>query len=433
MKKKTIANLIMVAIIAAIIAAGVLGVGFICGWFDTDDGTYATLSEIRGIVNIEREGVSYPAEQGTVLRDGDKLHCNSGTTVTLKTADGSFVLSNSAEVQIKDASADSFAAEVKTGEVFINTVSSASFSFEGNDVAVENAVALLSVRSGAQTVSVFYGTVGDAKSGETLNWVNGNKSVGKLAIQSLNDFAISQLRAANKTMTLCFTDADLDQLEAERFAEKYGNTTEKPDDTGSGSETTGLETDTKEPTADTKEPSTDTTKDPTTNTKEPEKDTTQTETKPPETTTTPETTTPPVVEKKPTCTITIRCDTILNNWDDLDPAKAGFVPSNGCILPTVTVEFEKGETVFDVLKRVCSKYGIQIEYSWTPMYNSYYIEGINNLYEFDCGSQSGWMYKVNGWFPNYGCSSYKLEGDETIVWCYTCKGLGTDVGAPSWD
>ena len=41
------------------------------------------------------------------------------------------------------------------------------------------------------------------------------------------------------------------------------------------------------------------------------------------------------------------------------------------------------------------------------------------------------MYKVNGWFPNYGCSSYKLEDGDTIVWCYTCKGLGTDVGAPS--
>ncbi len=43
------------------------------------------------------------------------------------------------------------------------------------------------------------------------------------------------------------------------------------------------------------------------------------------------------------------------------------------------------------------------------MYNSYYVEGIGNLYEFDCGSESGWMCKVNGWFPNYGCSSYTLS------------------------
>ena len=61
--------------------------------------------------------------------------------------------------------------------------------------------------------------------------------------------------------------------------------------------------------------------------------------------------------------------------------------------------------------------------------DGYYIQGINNLYEFDCGAQSGWMYKVNGWFPNYGCSKYTLEDGDDIVWCFTCNGLGADVGA----
>ena len=113
----------------------------------------------------------------------------------------------------------------------------------------------------------------------------------------------------------------------------------------------------------------------------------------------------------------------------LSPGKEGYVPSSGVILRTVTVGFNKGETVFDVLKRTCKEKGIQIEYSYTPMYGSYYIEGINNLYEFDCGNQSGWMYKVNGWFPNYGCSSYKLEDKDSIVWAFTCNGLGADLGA----
>lgn len=133
----------------------------------------------------------------------------------------------------------------------------------------------------------------------------------------------------------------------------------------------------------------------------------------------------------PTCTIEIRCDTILNNMKDLTPGLDVYVPDSGTILATTSVSFTAGETVFDVLKRICSERNIQIEYSYTPLYGSYYIEGINHLYEFDCGQQSGWMYKVNGWFPNYGCSSYKLEDGDTIVWCYTCKGLGTDVGAPS--
>ena len=129
------------------------------------------------------------------------------------------------------------------------------------------------------------------------------------------------------------------------------------------------------------------------------------------------------------CTITIRCDTIFDNADALEEAKRPYVPEDGEILPVTTVEFTPGETVFDVLKRVCEASSIQIEYSWTPLYDSYYIEGINHLYEFDCDFESGWMYKVDGWFPNYGCSAYELQGDEEIVWSYTCVGLGMDLGA----
>jgi len=129
------------------------------------------------------------------------------------------------------------------------------------------------------------------------------------------------------------------------------------------------------------------------------------------------------------CTITIRCDTVFDNADALEEAKAPYVPEDGEILPVVTVEFTPGETVFDVLQRVCEASELQLEYSWTPLYDSYYVEGINHLYEFDCGFESGWMYKVDGWFPNYGCSAYELQGGEEIVWYYTCKGLGTDVGA----
>lgn len=61
------------------------------------------------------------------------------------------------------------------------------------------------------------------------------------------------------------------------------------------------------------------------------------------------------------------------------------------------------------------------------MYNSAYIEGIGNLYEFDCGENSGWMYKVNDWFPNYGMSRYVLKNGDTVSLIYTCDG-GFDIG-----
>ena len=129
------------------------------------------------------------------------------------------------------------------------------------------------------------------------------------------------------------------------------------------------------------------------------------------------------------CTITVLCDTILNNTEKLEEAKAPYVPKDGVILPMTTVEFTPGETVFDVLKRVCDAADLQIEYSWTPLYDSYYVEGINHLYEFDCGFESGWMYQVNDGFPNYGSSAYEVKSGDKIEWKYTCTGLGTDVGA----
>ena len=128
-----------------------------------------------------------------------------------------------------------------------------------------------------------------------------------------------------------------------------------------------------------------------------------------------------------TCTFSIECSTILNNLDMLDPDKLEMVPSGGVILGRTTVTFYEGESVFDVLQRVCKEKGIHMEASWTPIYNSAYVEGIHNLYEFDCGALSGWMYKVNGWYPNYGSSRYQLKDGDVVEWRYTCD-LGNDVG-----
>lgn len=137
--------------------------------------------------------------------------------------------------------------------------------------------------------------------------------------------------------------------------------------------------------------------------------------------------TEPEAEPALSCTISITCYTILDNFDLCKPEKQPFVPADGVILSTRTVEFEEGESVFDVLQRVCRDYGIQLDASWTPTFNSSYVKSIANLYEKDVTSNSGWLYKVNGWFPNYGCSSYYLEDGDSICWVYTCD-LGQDVG-----
>lgn len=128
-----------------------------------------------------------------------------------------------------------------------------------------------------------------------------------------------------------------------------------------------------------------------------------------------------------TCTLSINCSTILDNMELCDPEKAELIPEDGWILAPVEVTFYEGESVFNVLQRTCKQEAIHMEYVNTPIYNSAYIEGIHNLYEYDVGELSGWMYSVNDWFPNYGCSRYQLSDGDVICWVYTCD-LGADVG-----
>lgn len=141
----------------------------------------------------------------------------------------------------------------------------------------------------------------------------------------------------------------------------------------------------------------------------------------------PDETDTPSENAAPTCTVSISCAAILENLDRLNAEKADLIPADGVLLAPTAVEFTEGESVFDVLKRVCRENKIHMEFSETPVYQSAYIEGIGNFYEFDCSEGSGWMYRVNGEFPNYGCSRYTLADGDTVEWVYTCD-FGADVG-----
>lgn len=133
----------------------------------------------------------------------------------------------------------------------------------------------------------------------------------------------------------------------------------------------------------------------------------------------------PIKKYDNTCTFVIECKTILDNKDKLKKGLEKYVPDDAVIF-SKTVGFDSGESVYDILRRICDENSIQMEASYTPAFSSYYVEGINNLYEFDCGQGSGWMYSVNGVFPNYGCSSYKPASNDEIAFRYTCE-LGYDL------
>lgn len=131
-------------------------------------------------------------------------------------------------------------------------------------------------------------------------------------------------------------------------------------------------------------------------------------------------------EREMTVTLTISLAALLDNMDLLNSEKAGLVPENGIIF-SGTVVFYEGESVFNVLLREVRRNRIHMEHANNPIYDSAYIEGIGNIYEFDAGEGSGWLYCVNGVFPNYGSSRYILQDGDRVGWFFTCN-RGADVG-----
>lgn len=117
-----------------------------------------------------------------------------------------------------------------------------------------------------------------------------------------------------------------------------------------------------------------------------------------------------------TVTLSIRCDTIK------DREKVNrLIPDDGIILDTTTFIAAEGDTVYDVLMQAIRAEHIPLDNRGAK--GAAYIAGINALYEFDYGELSGWMYRVNGVFPDVGCESYRVSDGDKIEWLYT-----TDIG-----
>ena len=140
-----------------------------------------------------------------------------------------------------------------------------------------------------------------------------------------------------------------------------------------------------------------------------------------------------ITEDSETVFLTIDCSTILDNWDKLDKKLQSekYIPKDGKILPKTEFVLREGDTVFDILDRVIRHNRIHMEAIYSNSYGSNYIQGINQIYEKSCGPLSGWMFMVNGEYPNYGCSKYILKDGDDIQWLYTCD-LGADIGG-NWE
>ncbi|MBQ1236038.1 MAG: DUF4430 domain-containing protein, partial [Oscillospiraceae bacterium] len=116
-------------------------------------------------------------------------------------------------------------------------------------------------------------------------------------------------------------------------------------------------------------------------------------------------------------TITIRCDTVAG--------RAEHIPADGVILGESTVMLSEGSTAFDQLVIAVREHKLHMDKEEGAM-GTVYIKGLGNLYEFDYGDLSGWMFCVNGGSAQTGSGDYKLREGDRVEWLYTTE-LGKDL------
>lgn len=125
-----------------------------------------------------------------------------------------------------------------------------------------------------------------------------------------------------------------------------------------------------------------------------------------------------------TVTLTVDCSDILDNYDMLDKnlRDESYVPSDGIVMPAEKYVLREGDTAFDLLEKAtrCEKIPLDYQGSEDNIYNTVYVRGINNIYEFSCGPSSGWTYTVNGESPDKGCSQYVLHDGDSVEFYYVC-------------
>ncbi len=121
-----------------------------------------------------------------------------------------------------------------------------------------------------------------------------------------------------------------------------------------------------------------------------------------------------------TVLLSIRCDTVAGQEEG--------IPEDGIILDQTEYPIEEGDSVLDVLILAAKQNKLPLDYEGgDTALGSAYVSGINDLYEMDFGSQSGWLYSVNGDYPGVSCGDYLVKAEDVIEWVYTCD-LGKDVG-----
>lgn len=116
------------------------------------------------------------------------------------------------------------------------------------------------------------------------------------------------------------------------------------------------------------------------------------------------------------CTVQVECKAILGKKNKFK--KDISLVGDGVLLSPVKVYLDDGATAYDALKKACAENGIALNEKNSAF--GVYIVGIGGIDEKDCGSQSGWVYTVNGQSPSVGLSNYKMKNGDNLTFSYVC-------------
>jgi len=91
----------------------------------------------------------------------------------------------------------------------------------------------------------------------------------------------------------------------------------------------------------------------------------------------------------------------------------------GFILTDYTVSLNEYDTVFDVTFSACKDNNILM--SSRGVSAARYVEGIADLYEFDYGPTSGWVFYVNEESASKSSGVYELKEGDVVRWEYVTE------------
>ena len=104
--------------------------------------------------------------------------------------------------------------------------------------------------------------------------------------------------------------------------------------------------------------------------------------------------------------------------------RAAHIPADGVLLPETSFPIASGNTVYTLLTDAARAHALHMEASGAA--GLMYIHGISNIYEFDFGDLSGWLYTVNGETFSVGVDQYVLKPGDKVEFHYTLE-LGRDL------